>query len=91
MHAVYNNATVTFKGTHKAFPLTKEIVDLISTATELDFVIVSQFNEGVSVEAQDVRIYEPKDMDKSIREQRITVYDKVYYERIKKNLTIDFK
>lgn len=91
MHAVYNNANVSFKGTHKAFPLTKDIVDLICAATKLDFVMVSQFNEGVSVEAQDVRIYEPKDMDKSIQEQRITVYDKVYYEGIKKNITIDYK
>lgn len=91
MHAVYNNANVTFKGTHKAFPLTKEIVDLISTATKLDFVVISQFDEGVSVEARDVRIYEPKDMDKSIREQRIKIYDKIYYEKTKKNITINLE
>ncbi len=77
--------------THKAFPLTKEIVDLISTATKLDFVVISQFDEGVSVEARDVRIYEPKDMDKSIREQRIKIYDKIYYEKTKKNITINLE
>ena len=81
MHAVYNNARVAFNGVHKPFPLTKDIVDIISAATKLDFVMVSQFNEGVSIEAQDVRIYEPKDMDKSIREQRIKIYDKVFYEK----------
>lgn len=75
MHATYNNAIVSFKGKHKAFPLTKDIVNLLSAATKLDFVIVSQFNEGFSIESQDVRIYETKDMDKSIREQRITIYD----------------
>ena len=85
MHAIYNNTNVYFNGRFKAFPLTKDIVDIISAATNLDFVIISQFNEGVSVESRDVRIYEPNDVNKSIREQRIKVYDEVYFEKTRKN------
>ena len=91
MHAIYNNADVSFKGKHKPFPLTKDIVDLLRTAKKLDFVMISQFNEGVAIESQDVRIYEPNDMDKSIREQHIKVYDKVYYEKVKKNISFGIR
>lgn len=44
---------------HRPFPLTKDIAGIISAANNLDFVIISQFNEGVAGDSQDVRIYEP--------------------------------
>lgn len=88
MHAIYNNSTVSFQGQHRPFPMTREIIDLFDNARKLDFIIVSQFNEGVSVEAQDVRIYEPSNLEDSLMKQRITVYDKVCYSKIKRNVTL---
>ena len=91
MHAIYNNSAVFFQGNHKPFPLTKEIAELIGNATKLDFVIISQFNEGVCVSAEDVRIYEPKNMRRSLETQRITVFDKVYYSKVRKSISLEIK
>ena len=89
MHAIYNNSVVSFKGKHKPFPLTKEIAEIISSATKLDFVIISQFNEGVFVRAEDVHIYEPRNMERSLETQRVTVFDKVFYTKVRKNISLE--
>ena len=91
MHAMLNNSVVTFQGKHKPFPLTKEIVEIIRGASKLDFIIISQFNEGVCVSAEDVRIYEPGNMSRSLETQRVTIFDKVFYTKIQKNITIEIK
>lgn len=88
MHAIYNNSVVYFQGKHKPFPLTKDIVEIISSATKLDFVIISQFNEGVFTESQDVRIYKPNNMEESIKRQHIRIYDNIFYSNVKKNISL---
>lgn len=89
MYAIWNGSIVSFKGRHRSFPLTKEIVDLFRSATNLDFVIVTQFEEGIPNEAKDVRLYEPRNMDRSISEQDITIYDKICYPDIKKKAKLE--
>ncbi len=89
MHANKQNADYIFQGKHRPFPLTKDISDVISDACKLDFVIISQFNEGVCVDSQDVRIYEPNHMNRSIDKQHITIFDRVYYTKIRKNITLN--
>ncbi len=86
IEGMYNGSIVQFSGKQKMFPMTSDIVNLFSQANDLDFIIVSQFNMGVLTEARDVRIYEPKNMEKSIKTQRIRVYDSVFFPKIEKNI-----
>ncbi len=78
-----------FKGQRKEFPLTKEIYEIVANAKELDFVIISQYDEGVPIEAKDVKIYEPRNIAESLQKQKIVVYDRVYYESIKANIHLN--
>ncbi len=78
-----------FKGQRKEFPLTKEIYEIVANAKELDFVIISQYDEGVPIEAKDVKIYEPRNMAESLQKQKIVVYDRVYYESIKADIHLN--
>ena len=88
MYAMKHNASYYFQGTHRPFPLTKDIADIITAANNLDFVIISQFNEGVAGDSQDVRIYEPNYMNRSLNKQHITMYDKVCYTKVRKNISL---
>ncbi len=78
-----------FNGQHKIFPLTKEIYDIITNAKMLDFVIISQYDEGLPGEAKDVKIYEPRNMSEALRQQKVVVYDKVGYEGINANIHLN--
>ena len=91
MHASWNGSVVSFEGKHRAFPLTKDIISIIQTAPELDFVILSQFNEGVYTEACDVRLFEPRNIGHSIDIQRIRIYDKIYYPKINKHIKLNIE
>lgn len=91
VHALLNGSVVSFDTARKSFPLTKEIATLLQNATELDFVIVSQFNEGVYIEASDAKIYVPNDMETSLKKQRVTVYDEIIYPDIRRNVTLNLK
>lgn len=89
MNATKNNSNVYFRGKKKEFPLTKEIVDMFESANKLDFIILSQFNEGVSIESSGVHVYEPRNMKKSLEVQGITVFDKVFYTKIRKKINLN--
>ena len=89
LNAVFNGSIVTCNGGFKQFPITKDIVELFTASTGLDFVIISQYIEGVLTEPQYVAIYEPQNMKKSIETQKIKVYDSVFYTSIKKNITLN--
>ena len=91
MHASWNGSVVSFKGNHRAFPITKDMISIIQSATELDFVILSQFNVGVFTEASDVRILEPRNLDYSIDKQHIRIYDKINYPRINKHIKLNIE
>lgn len=91
MHAGWNGSVVSFKGKHRAFPITKDMISIIQSATELDFVILSQFNVGVFTEASDVRILEPRNLGYSIDKQHIRIYDKIYYPKINKHIKLNIE
>ncbi|MCQ2529079.1 MAG: hypothetical protein MJ108_08215 [Saccharofermentans sp.] len=91
MQSVWNGSIVSFPSSCKSFPLTEAIKKLIEESTELDFVIISQFSEGVFIEASDVKIYEPNNMAQSIEKQRVRVYDRVIYPDIKKHITLNLE
>lgn len=91
MYAMWNGSVVDFSSHRKAFPLTKDIYELFSSAKELSFIILSQFDEGVSLEAKNVRIFDPNNMDRSVEEQNIRIYDSIFYPDIKKNISFNIK
>ncbi len=91
MHAGWNGSVVSFKGKHRPFPITKDMISIIQSAAELDFVILSQFNEGVFTEASDVRILEPRNIGYSIDKQHIHIYDKIYYPKINKHIKLNIE
>lgn len=91
VQAVLNGSLVSFKSNHKPFPITKEIIELFRSSTELDFIILSQFNEGVFTEAHDVRLFEPNRIDASLDKQRIQVYDRIVYPNITKNIKLNIE
>ena len=91
LYAMLGKSIVSFKGKRRAFPLTQEIAHIFGSASKLDFIIVSQFNEGVHVKAEDVRIYEPRNLKLSLDKQRITVYDKAFYLPIQKRINLNLE
>ena len=89
MRAKYKGSDVSF-GTMGStqFPLTGDIVDIIKQGKDLDFVIVSQYEEGIDYIPKSVWIFEPNRMKESIDIQRIKVYDSVYYLKDKINIKL---
>lgn len=86
--AKLNGSNVYFSNREKFFPMTKEILALLTSATDLDFVIISQYHEGVPLDAKDVKIYEPQNISKSLDIQRIKVFDEVSYLDIERNIVL---
>jgi len=89
MHASWNNTVVSFRGGHKAFPMTRDIIEKFKSAEKMDYIVLSQFNEGVFVEASDVRVFDPHNIDDSLEKQRIRVYDRVFYPNVNKHIKLN--
>ncbi len=89
MRAKYKGSDVSFGTMGSAqFPLTSDIVNIIEQGKDLDFVIVSQYGEGIDYIPKSVWIFEPNRMKESIDIQRIKVYDSVYYLKDKINIKL---
>lgn len=84
--AMDRDLIVSFNSSQPFFPMTKDILDIFVSGTELDFIVVAQYREGIISEARDVKIYEPSNIEKSLEIQQIRVYDKVFYSNIKKDI-----
>jgi hypothetical protein len=91
INALLNGVVVSFMGGTKEFPITHDILHIFEDAKELDFIILSQFNEGAATEASSVSIFEPNNMKKSIEIQNIKVYDKVFFTKLKKELKLNIE
>ena len=63
------------------FPLTKPIVDAFAAANALDFIILAQYEEGFMTESKSVLLFEPANIEESIRKQHLKVYDSVYFPK----------
>ena len=83
-----NGAEVRFCSSQPAFPITQDIIDIIEQSKNLDFVIISQYKEGVPVESQCVRIFEPNNIKRSLDIQQIKVFDEAFYPMIKKEVNL---
>ena len=86
--AMYNGGEVRFHNPQPAFPMTNEIINLFSRSEDLDFIIVSQYMEGLPTEAKYVRAFEPGNIKRSIDVQRIKIYEKVFYHPLNKELSL---
>lgn len=64
------------------FPLTKPIVDAFAAANALDFIILAQYEEGFMTESKSVLLFEPANIEESIRKQHLKVYDSVYFPKV---------
>ena len=89
MNAIFNGSVVYLKGAHKPFPMTHDIIRLFREASDLDFIILSQFDEGVTTDAKSVRVFEPRNIEKSLEIQKISVYDQVFYLDVTKNIKLN--
>ncbi len=89
--ALLNGVVVSFMGGTKEFPITHDILHIFEYAKGLDFIILSQFNEGAATEASSVNIFEPNNLKKSIEIQNIKVYDKVFFDKLKKELKLNIE
>lgn len=78
--AEYNGSKVLFNTLGDCqFPMTKDVIYIIEESKELDFVIISQFKEGIDYKPESVLIFEPRNMKESIEKQKIKVYDSVTF------------
>lgn len=84
-----NGSSFYFHTIQPAFPMTKDIIDIIVQAHDLDFVIISQYSEGVPMDAKSVRIIEPNNSQKSLNVQRIKVYDEVFYPELNMRIELN--
>jgi len=89
LNAIYNGSIVYLKGARKPFPMTADILNMFKDARDLDFIIISQFDEGVATEARYVTAFEPRNIKRSLELQRISVYDSVYYLDVTKNIKLN--
>ncbi len=83
-----NGRVVMFRDAKPKFPVTREVIALFEKATKLDFIIVSQYAVGIPTEAIDVKVYEPRNINRSLKEQQVEVYDMVYYTKIRKDISV---
>ncbi len=89
MHATYNGSIFFSNKKNREFPLTQDIVEIIKAAKDLDFVIISQYDEGVPLDSKDVKIYEPKNLAHSLKVQGVKVFDGIIYLNRKSNIKIE--
>ncbi|SCX09595.1 hypothetical protein SAMN02910339_01365 [Lachnospiraceae bacterium YSD2013] len=88
LRAHYKGVEVSFAGAKRAFPITRDFIKLFENSKEIDYIILSQFDEGIPTEARDVKIFDTKNIEESICRQKITVYDKVSYLNITRKTVI---
>ena len=86
--AMYNGGEVRFHNPQPAFPMTNDIISFFSRSEGLDFVILSQYMEGLPTEAKYVRVFEPSNNKRSIDVQRLKIYEKVFYHPLNKELSL---
>lgn len=89
LYALLNGVKVYFNNSQNMqFPLTKDIINIFKSANKLDFIILTQFSEGVESEANSVLMFEPNNMNKSIDKQRVKIYDQIDYCKVEKVLDL---
>lgn len=89
INAYIDGNPIYFRNTkNMPFPLTKDIVNIFRKADKLDFIILSQFSEGIESDARSVLVFEPQNIDESLKKQRLKIYDKVGYYKIEKKVKL---